>query len=64
MGHDPEFEMFTIFTMVLVFVLAFVGIGLMLAVMLSSIGLEWLGLPIGIAVGLYADYKMYFVYRG
>jgi len=63
MCDDYSFIVYTIFTMLLVFVASVIGIGLMLEIVLSNIGLPWFGLLIGIIIGLFVDYNIYQIYK-
>ena len=54
-----NFLVYTIFTMLLIFFTALIGIGLVLEIALSSFGLPLVGITIGICIGLYVDYNIY-----
>ena len=54
---------FAVHSMVIVFTVSVIGIGLTSMLLLSDSELSWIGILNGIIIGLFFDYKIYQTYK-
>lgn len=54
-----DYLIYTIFTMFVIFFVSLIGIGLVLEIVSSSLGLPGVGISVGVLIGLCVDYSIY-----